>query len=162
MEDGRIPDQDITASSSFDPHSVGAAMGRARQDIRGGAWCPANTISKGVKEWLEIDLKSEHRITAIETMGRFGGGQGQEFAGEYRLEYWRRTWHSYPEVMKGNTNTYLSSRQDLPSPVVASKVRFIPYSVSIHPLKSKLPLDLFCLPQAHYNRWPTTSMVLKQ
>ena len=131
MEDGRIPDRDITASSSFDPLSVGAAMGRARQDIRGGAWCPANTISQGSKEWLEVNLGSNYRITSVETMGRFGGGQGQEYAGEYLLEYWRNTWHSYPDVLKGNTNTYLANKQDLISPIVASRIRFIPYSVSI-------------------------------
>ena len=91
MEDGRISDRDVTASSSFDPLSVGAAMGRARQDIRGGAWCPANTISQSSKEWLEVNLGSNYRITSVETMGRFGGGQGQEYAGEYLLEYCRNT-----------------------------------------------------------------------
>ena len=130
MEDGRIADEDITVSSSFDPKSVGAAMSRIRQDIRGGAWCPASAISNESKEWLEVNLKSNYRITGIETMGRFAGGHGQEFVGRYRLEYWHQSWHSYPEVLDGNTNTYLAHKQDLRIPIVTSKVRILPYSVS--------------------------------
>lgn len=41
------------------------------------------------KEWLEIDLHRVHVITAVETQGRFGNGQGQEFAEAYMMEYWR-------------------------------------------------------------------------
>lgn len=89
MEHGHIPDRDITASSTFDYHSVGPHMGRARQDAKGGAWCPAQAISHGVEEWIEINLHRDYRITAVETMGRFGGGQGQEFAETYQIEYWR-------------------------------------------------------------------------
>ena len=43
---------------------------RARQDLKGGAWCPAQTISAGVREWLEINLHTDYRVTAAETMGR--------------------------------------------------------------------------------------------
>jgi hypothetical protein len=91
MEHGQINDGDIAASSTFDFHSVGSHMGRTRQDAKGGAWCPAQTISSGVREWLEINLHTDYRITATETMGRFGGGQGQEFAQAYQIEYWRQS-----------------------------------------------------------------------
>ena len=91
MEHGHIPDKDISASSTFDYHSVGPHMGRARQDAKGGAWCPAQTISSGVREWIEINLHTDYRIMATETMGRFGGGQGQEFAQTYQIEYWRQS-----------------------------------------------------------------------
>ena len=37
-------------------------------------------ISKDGSEWIEINLNSVHVITATETMGRFGNGQGAEFA----------------------------------------------------------------------------------
>ena len=156
MEHDHIQDRDITASSTFDYHSVGPHMGRARQDAKGGAWCPAQTISHGVREWIEINLHTDYRITAAETMGRFGGGQGQEFAETYQIEYWRAgsgkntlaiypqvfilclmsgAWHRYTNtsghhVLKGNTNTYMAHRQDLHPPIVASRVRFLPYSVS--------------------------------
>ena len=64
---------------------------RSGQDAKGGAWCPAQTISSGVREWLEINLHTDYRITATESMGRFGGGQGQEFAEAYQIEYWRQS-----------------------------------------------------------------------
>jgi discoidin domain receptor family protein 2 len=111
-------------------------MGRARQDTKGGAWCPAHTISSGVREWIEINLHADYRITATETMGRFGGGQGQEFAETYQIEYWREStgvWHLYTnttghDVLKGNTNTYMAHKQQLHPPIVASRVRFLPFS----------------------------------
>ena len=71
------------------------------RDSFGGAWCPKNTISPGVREWLEVDLGSRpYRIRRTGTQGRFGGGRGQEFAELFTLEYWREgmadgAWVSY-------------------------------------------------------------------
>ncbi|KAF4518479.1 hypothetical protein B566_EDAN006484 [Ephemera danica] len=62
---------------------------KIRTESHGGAWCPKSQITKQSKEWLEIDLKDVHVITASETQGRFGNGQGMEFADAYLLEYWR-------------------------------------------------------------------------
>ena len=120
--------------------------------MKGGAWCPAQTISEGVREWLEVSLRSEHRITGAETMGRYGGGQGQEFAQAYQLEYWRpstRTWHLYTnttghQLMQGNTNTYMASKQDLVPSIVASKVRFLPHSK--HPRTVCMRVELYGCP----------------
>jgi discoidin domain receptor family protein 2 len=44
-----------------------------------------------VREWLEVNLRHEYWITATETQGRFGGGQGQEFTQHYQIQYWRDT-----------------------------------------------------------------------
>lgn len=117
--------------------------------MKGGAWCPANSISEGVREWLEINLKTEYLITGAETMGRYGGGQGQEFAQEYQLEYWRAstgTWHLYTnssghQVMQGNVNTYMANKQELSPSIVASKVRFLPHSK--HPRTVCMRVELF-------------------
>ena len=125
---------------------------RARQDLKGGAWCPAQTISAGVREWLEINLHADFRITGAETMGRYGGGQGQEFAQAYQLEYWRGatgTWHLYTntsghQVMAGNVNTYMANKQDLQPTIVASKVRFLPHSQ--HPRTVCMRVELFGCP----------------
>ncbi|RZF48519.1 hypothetical protein LSTR_LSTR014991 [Laodelphax striatellus] len=62
---------------------------RVRTEIGGGAWCPKLQVTTEPKEWLEVDLHSVRVITAVETQGRFGNGQGQEFAEAYLLEYWR-------------------------------------------------------------------------
>ncbi|RZF32590.1 hypothetical protein LSTR_LSTR011037 [Laodelphax striatellus] len=136
MESGRIPDEDISASSSFDSGNVGPRHGRVRTEIGGGAWCPKLQVTTEPKEWLEVDLHSVRVITAVETQGRFGNGQGQEFAEAYLLEYWRPRlgkWVRYrnnkgEEVMMGNSNTYLEAKRELDPPMWASKVRFFPYS----------------------------------
>ena len=58
-------------------------------DNNGGAWCPKHMVSRGLNEYLQVDLLQMHAITAIKTQGRFGKGQGQEFTEAYVLEYWR-------------------------------------------------------------------------
>ena len=58
-------------------------------DKNGGAWCPRNMIGRDAGEWIEINLGVPHVITATETMGRFGNGQGAEYAEAYVIEYYR-------------------------------------------------------------------------
>ncbi|KAK1118518.1 hypothetical protein K0M31_014828 [Melipona bicolor] len=134
MEEGKIPDDAITASSSYETKSVGPQNARIRQEKNGGAWCPKAQISSAIREYLEIDLTRNHLIAWTETQGRFGNGQGQEYAEAFFLEYWRDTkWHQYKNLMgdrvlRGNSNTYLVEKQKLDLPFVASKVRFVPYS----------------------------------
>lgn len=62
---------------------------RVRTDKNGGAWCPLKQATTEPEEWIQIDLKTVHMITATETQGRFGNGQGIEYAEAYMLEYWR-------------------------------------------------------------------------
>ncbi|KAJ8668389.1 hypothetical protein QAD02_010052 [Eretmocerus hayati] len=134
MEEEKIPDKAITASSSYEIKSVGPQNARIRQEKNGGAWCPKAQITTDVREYLEIDLTQEHLITYTETQGRFGNGEGQEYAEAFQLEYWRDLkWHSYrnlrgDKVLRGNSNTYLVEKQRLELPFVASRVRFLPYS----------------------------------
>lgn len=62
---------------------------RLKIDNNGGAWCPKHMVSRGLKEYLQIDLLQMHVLTAIRTQGRFGKGQGQEYTEAYVVEYWR-------------------------------------------------------------------------
>ncbi|XP_028032139.1 discoidin domain-containing receptor 2 [Bombyx mandarina] len=136
MESGLIADKDVTASSCYNDGNVAPQNGRLNQDIKGGAWCPRSQITTESTEWLEIDLHTVHVITGAGTQGRFGNGQGQEYAEAYVLEYWRPKlgkWVRYrsldgQEKLTGNTNTYLEKKNHLEPPIWASKVRFIPYS----------------------------------
>lgn len=79
-------------------------------------------------------MTTNHLITWTETQGRFGNGQGQEYAEAFFLEYWRNSkWYQYKtlsgdKILRGNSNTYLVERQKLELPFVASRVRFVPYS----------------------------------
>lgn len=60
-----------------------------RTERFGGAWCPQKPATAEPEEWLQVDLKTIHMITATGTQGRFGNGQGVEYAEAYMLEYWR-------------------------------------------------------------------------
>ena len=81
---------------------------------------------------------------------RYGGGQGQEFAQSYQLEYWRAgTWHLYTntsghQMLAGNVNTYMANKQDLVPTIVASRVRFLP--LSHHPRTVCMRVELFGCP----------------
>ncbi|XP_045464943.1 discoidin domain-containing receptor tyrosine kinase B-like [Harmonia axyridis] len=149
MEEGKIPDHAISASSSYEAKSVGPQNARIRQEKNGGAWCPKAQISSDIKEYLEVDLTRNHLITWTETQGRFGNGQGQEFAEAFLVEYWRPAlsqWIVYKDsrgekVLTGNSNTYLVVRQRLELPFVATKVRFIPYSE--HPRTVCMRVELY-------------------
>ena len=46
VSSGGIKDNQMTASSSFSPASVGAENGRLGTERGGGAWCPAQLISQ--------------------------------------------------------------------------------------------------------------------
>ncbi|KAJ8354995.1 hypothetical protein SKAU_G00225620 [Synaphobranchus kaupii] len=107
MEDGAIPDSDITASSAWSD-STEAKHGRLSTGAGDGAWCPKGS-------------------------GRHADGHGREFARSYRLHYsrdgrqwltWRDRWGQ--EVVSGNENTYDVVLKDLGPPVVARMVRFYP------------------------------------
>lgn len=62
---------------------------RLKVDNNGGAWCPKHMVSRGLNEYLQIDLLQVHMITAVRTQGRFGKGQGQEYTEAYAVKYWR-------------------------------------------------------------------------
>ncbi|KAF5282399.1 hypothetical protein FQA39_LY17596 [Lamprigera yunnana] len=97
METGAIPDEAITASSSYVPN-VGPKNGRLRVEKAGGAWCPKQQVEKGIREYIQVDLQDVYVITGIQTQGRYDRGRGQEYAEEYTLEYWRPSlgdWKEY-------------------------------------------------------------------
>ncbi|CAD7000506.1 unnamed protein product [Ceratitis capitata] len=109
---------------------------RLKVDNNGGAWCPKHMVSRGLKEYLQIDLLQVHVITAIRTQGRFGKGQGQEYTEAYVLEYWRPGFEKWlrwktiqgKEILTGNINTYSEVENILQPIIFASKVRIYPYS----------------------------------
>merc|ERR1711971_990774 len=99
LEDGRIEDSQIRASSSYSPESVGPSAGRLNSEKGGGAWCPKNLITENMdtQEFLEIDLEYNHVITAVVTQGRFASGRGAEFAEFYIIQYWREGMEAFQD-----------------------------------------------------------------
>ncbi|CAH1372606.1 discoidin domain-containing receptor 2-like [Tenebrio molitor] len=136
MESGTIPDEAITASSSYVPN-VGPRNGRLRVEKAGGGWCPKQQVERGIREYLQVDLGEVHVVTGVQTQGRYDRGRGQEYAEEYTVEYWRpglNEWKEYKrwdnkQILRGNTDTASIESQRLMPPVFASKVRILPYSV---------------------------------
>ncbi|KAL3871566.1 hypothetical protein ACJMK2_039557 [Sinanodonta woodiana] len=135
MQSGEIPDSAITASSSYEDSSVGPKNARIRTEKNGGAWCPKPVIARDTYEYLQIDLYQLTVITMVEIQGRFGNGQGQEFTEEFLLEYQREDggeWMRFKnkrgeERFEGNDNTYLAELREVEPPIIAKRVRFIPY-----------------------------------
>ncbi|XP_064804167.1 epithelial discoidin domain-containing receptor 1-like [Oncorhynchus masou masou] len=132
MEDGTIPDSDITASSAWSD-STEAKHGRLSTGEGDGAWCPAGAVFPSASEYLQVDLRSLHFLALVGTQGRHADGHGREFARSYRLRYSRdgRTWITWKdrwgqEVVSGNENTYDVVLKDLGPPIVARYVRFYP------------------------------------
>uniref|UniRef100_A0A8C9RLY4 receptor protein-tyrosine kinase n=1 Tax=Scleropages formosus TaxID=113540 RepID=A0A8C9RLY4_SCLFO len=133
MEDGTIPDSDITASSAWSD-STEAKHGRWLSTGEGdGAWCPAGPVYPSGSEYLQVDLRSLHFLSLVGTQGRHADGHGREFARSYRLRYSRdsRQWITWKdrwgqEVVSGNENTYDVVLKDLGPPIVARMVRFYP------------------------------------
>ncbi|XP_042902665.1 discoidin domain-containing receptor 2 isoform X2 [Parasteatoda tepidariorum] len=148
MESGEIKDYEINASSSYNEGSVGPQNARLDREINGGAWCPERQISKDVHEYLEVYLPNLYVITAVATQGRFGNGQGREYTEEYLLEYWRpglSNWKRFTnrrgiQIFEGNTNTYTIVKRIVDPPIIASKIRFVPYSVHLRTICMRVEL----------------------
>ncbi|XP_021937561.1 discoidin domain-containing receptor 2 isoform X4 [Zootermopsis nevadensis] len=150
LETGAIPDSDITASSAYDFGIVGPQHGRLRHDKNGGAWCPKHMVTREALEYLEVNLHTMHVMTAVQTQGRFGNGMGQEYAEVYMLEYWRpgfnsNTWARWKdrggkEMIPGNRNTYSVVEQRLDPPVLATKVRVMPFTEHVRTVCMRVEL----------------------
>ncbi|XP_028328556.1 discoidin domain-containing receptor 2-like [Gouania willdenowi] len=90
-------------------------------------------LSDGLKEYLQVDLRSLHFITLVGTQGRHADGMGKEFAQRYRINYSRdgnswMGWHDRKgrQVIEGNRNAYDVVLKDLEPPIIARFVRFMP------------------------------------
>ena len=138
LEDGRIGDSQMRASSSYSYESVGPSAGRLNSEKGGGAWCPKNLITENMEtqEFLEIDLEYNHIISAVVTQGRFANGRGAEFAEFYIVQYWREGMDKFIDytdddgemILEANKNTFAAVETKLDSAILASKIRIIPFS----------------------------------
>ncbi|KAL0979844.1 hypothetical protein UPYG_G00190560 [Umbra pygmaea] len=134
MEDGRIKDHDITASSQW-YETTGPQFGRLNREEGDGAWCPAGLLEPAVKQYLQIDLGQLTFLTVVGTQGRYAQNLGNEFARMYRLNYshdgllWR-SWKNRlgNQTVKANDNAYTSRINDLHPPIITRYLRVIPVS----------------------------------
>nr|XP_020441483.1 discoidin domain-containing receptor 2-like [Monopterus albus] len=128
MSGGQIQDEDISASSQWS-ESTAARFGRLDFDNGDGdgAWCPDMSEPDGLKEYLQVDLRSLHFITLVGTQGRHADGMGNEFAQRYRIKYSRdgSTWVGWHD-RKGRQVSMARWHGDLEPPIIARFVRFMP------------------------------------
>lgn len=70
-------------------------------------------VTQEAREYLEVDLRKIYALTATRTQGRFGNGQGQEYAEEFFLDYWRpgftkwRRWQSFSAKSVSSLSLYI-------------------------------------------------------
>uniref|UniRef100_A0A667X8E8 receptor protein-tyrosine kinase n=1 Tax=Myripristis murdjan TaxID=586833 RepID=A0A667X8E8_9TELE len=132
MEDGRIKDDDITASSQW-YETTGPQYARWEGD---GAWCPQGQLEPSDSQYLQVDLGRLTFLTVVGTQGRYARSSGNEFARAYRLNYSRDglLWKSWRnrlgnKVVEANSNAYASVIKDLHPPIITRYVRLIPVTM---------------------------------
>lgn len=134
LEDGRIRDEAITASSQW-YDTTGPQYARLNRDEGDGAWCPQGHLEASDTQYLQVDLGRLVFLTVVGTQGRYARNSGKEFARAYRLNYSRDgvTWKSWKNrqgnmVLEGNRNTYAAVYNDLDPPAVCRYVRILPFT----------------------------------
>uniref|UniRef100_A0A671QL61 receptor protein-tyrosine kinase n=1 Tax=Sinocyclocheilus anshuiensis TaxID=1608454 RepID=A0A671QL61_9TELE len=146
MEDGRIKNDDITASSQW-YETTGPQYARLNCEEGDGAWCPAGQLQPTDVQYLQLDLRQLIFLTVVATQGRYARNSGNEFARKYRLEYsrdghrwisWRNRFGS--ETIMGNINTYDSVVRDLHPPIITRFLRLIPVTDAIHTVCMRVEL----------------------
>ncbi|CAL4084901.1 unnamed protein product, partial [Meganyctiphanes norvegica] len=149
---GDLGDSSLSASSSHH-HTVGPHKARLGIDSVGGAWCPRNAVDTRQSEWLEVSLGDVPRlVTAVATQGRHAQGSGMEYTPAYTLHYWRPGMDDFmpytasraatnQTLLVGNRDTFTEVKNLLSRPVLATRVRLLPYSA--HPRVVCLRLELY-------------------
>ncbi|XP_038060479.1 lactadherin-like [Patiria miniata] len=132
MEDGRIPDERITASS-FWANRADHAPTRARLNTQGyaAAWCNDDSTDN-ISPWIQVDFNGTVTITGLITQGR---GDNDQRVTEYQVTYSndRQSWDHVsdadgtPMKFPGNNdmNTLVTTRFPF-----ALRTRFL----RIHPI----------------------------
>ncbi|XP_038047493.1 lactadherin-like [Patiria miniata] len=82
MEDGRIPDESITASSFWRRHSTYSTRARLHTLGTAAAWCNVETEDSS---WIQVDFKGIVTITGLITQGR--GDYHNSWVTEYQVTY---------------------------------------------------------------------------
>ncbi len=110
MEDGRITDDQITASSQWG--NVGtlsprlARLNRLAQSGTGGAWC---SNGNSANQWIQVNLGNITMVTGVMLQGRQDYGQ---WVTEYKVQYGNdgENWNYVLDddlQIKVMTNTYV-------------------------------------------------------
>ncbi|XP_072170080.1 retinoschisin-like [Diadema setosum] len=126
IEDGRIPDDSLSASSCYYKDCV--TLARLNQPAK-GAWTPGY---RDKSPWVQADLGADYLIDGVITQG---GGDDEEWVANFSIQYKRDGASSFedvvgmngkPKLFKGNTDANTEVTNLLPTSVVARYVRILP------------------------------------
>ena len=92
LEDGRVPDPLMRASSSqnFYCKPFNARLNRRRVGRQGGAWCAQRSDKN---QWLLVDFGALTKVKAVATQGRQNSAQ---WVTKYYLSYSKNGYQFYP------------------------------------------------------------------
>lgn len=136
LKNNTIPDSQITASSSYKTWNLRAFgwyphLGRLDNQGKINAW---TAQSNSAKEWLQVDLGTEKRVTGIITQGARDFGHIQ-YVASYKVAHSDDgvQWAVYeeqgtPKVFQGNLDNNSHKKNVFEKPFVARYVRVLPVS----------------------------------
>ncbi|XP_020615959.1 venom prothrombin activator omicarin-C non-catalytic subunit-like [Orbicella faveolata] len=139
MENGKIPDSAIVASSRYSYSSDYYGPERGRLNNPGG-WMSDHSNEH---QFLQIDLENVTKVTRIATQGLIDNGWGR-WTKTYTLDYSEDggTFISYhtSQVLEGNTDSVHTEGRSLDPPIVA---RFIKINVKTYQGYPSLRVELY-------------------
>lgn len=140
VEDGRITDQQMTASSHFNEHYASNARlnNKASTDKNGnerwGGWC---TDADDKNQYLQVDMGQVRSVSGVATQGYMMG----MYVTQYKLNYSTDgvTWQSYREkgpnsgtkIFQGNWDNDTVIKRAFPRRIFARFIRFNPIAFPV-------------------------------
>ncbi|KAL9955598.1 hypothetical protein ACROYT_G036941 [Oculina patagonica] len=140
MENGKIPDSAIVASSRYNQY-WGPERGRLNEDTEGsygGAWI---SQYQDANQYLQIDLGKPTKVTRFATQGRNNAGWwSTSYSLEYSVNGWPFESYNDGQVLQGNADYTSAVGHILDPPIVA---RFIKIKVKTFVGYPSLRVELY-------------------
>ncbi|XP_022106237.1 hyalin-like isoform X2 [Acanthaster planci] len=142
MEDGRIPDSSITASSTFTPTTCltrNARLNNPGSPWTESGWCPSN--SDRTNPWLQVDLQRPTKIEGVIMQGVVGGLGVTAYQVQYSNNQTGWRYVGQNEMGSGIVETFRTNVGSsgppvthlFPSPVKARYIRIRPTEYNLLP-----------------------------
>ncbi|XP_072016973.1 lactadherin-like [Amphiura filiformis] len=150
IEDGRIPDNQLTASTVWGDGNWGPSNGRLNHQTQyptGGSW---SAKYNDANQWIQVDLGVLHSVTGVLTQGRaynvddrFSGGGSccPHWVTNFKVQYssdgmgWRLVQSTISQsamIFVGNTDQTTVVTNLFPTLVEASFIRILPTKWNEH------------------------------
>ncbi|CAH3022884.1 unnamed protein product [Porites evermanni] len=129
LEDGRVPDPLIRASSFYNYYCgpFNARLNRRRFGRQGGAWCAKG---RDRRQWLQVDFGALSTVSAVATQGRQNSAQ---WVTSYYISYSRNGYKFAPyregrrtRIFQGNYDRFIIVRHRLKKRITARFFRIHP------------------------------------